>query len=156
MLQTSKVMNRDQISMREVVQEAEPDDLISFTNFDAAENANTQTFLEMKELVAHGLSIVNLIENNCHTAMVTGDFRIYLIFLVDLQSLQRLPFFLFFDNQGDREHFDDKYYPPIQRDCSPLPDIDGCLGELEGSSSQHDEIVEWDAVDVYMPENAST
>lgn len=72
-------MNRDQISIREVLRESKPDDLMAFTEFDADENANTQTFLEMRELVAHGMSIVNLIGHNGQTAMVTGDFRVHSI-----------------------------------------------------------------------------
>lgn len=78
MLRTSKVMNRDQISIREVIHESEPDGFIQSTEFDAAENANTQNFMEMRELVAQGLSIMHIIQNEDFTPMVTGDFNLSL------------------------------------------------------------------------------
>lgn len=78
MLRTSKVMNRDQISIREVIHESEPGGFTQSTEFDAAENANTQNFMEMRELVAQGLSIMHIIQNEDFTPMVTGDFNLSL------------------------------------------------------------------------------
>lgn len=77
MLRTSKVMNRDQISIHEVIHESQMDlndQSITFDEFDAAENGNTQNFLEMRELVAQGRSIIDIIRSDCFTPIVTGSF----------------------------------------------------------------------------------
>lgn len=56
-------MNRDQISLRDVMDEPEQDPIFDTEGFDAAENASTQKFLEIREFVANNRSIMQIIQN---------------------------------------------------------------------------------------------
>lgn len=78
MLQTSKVMNRDQISIREVLSQPEPDFFAQFDEFDVSDNANTQNFLEIRELVANGQSLIRIFQSERCTA-VTGKCKLILV-----------------------------------------------------------------------------
>lgn len=66
-LKKSKVMNRDEISLRETIDEPNFELYDHSMEFDAAENANTQSFLEIRQLVEQGRSIVDAI-----STIVTG------------------------------------------------------------------------------------
>lgn len=63
MLQKSKVMNREQISLREVLEEPELDTVMETDEFEADENGNTQVFLQIRDLVSKGQSVSHIIEN---------------------------------------------------------------------------------------------
>lgn len=140
MLKTSKVMTRDQISIREVLSQPEPDIFAKFDGFDVSDNANTQKFLEIRELVANGHSLIRIFQSERFTT-VTG--------IVKLILVQNYPLLYdcFLYDQGDSELEDEQHYAPMDpRDYSPLPDIEGCRKESD-ENAPHDEDIEMRDVD---------
>ncbi|KAG4065693.1 hypothetical protein HA402_012371 [Bradysia odoriphaga] len=119
-LQRSKVMTREQISIREVISEPLPDDLAECDEFEASENGGTQKFLEIRELVAQGHSIVNTIQNERVSSMMSADCAPY--------------------------EEDDYYAPMTPRPLSPLPqpplsDIERCNEELDVDQDENVETI---------------
>lgn len=98
-------MNQDQISLREAVSEPdyEMDIFAQPSQFEAIQNGGTQKFQEIRELVARGRSIMNVIRNGALTPVVTRHSR---------------------EGDGD-EHFADN------PELDPLPHIEGCLEESD-------------------------
>lgn len=95
-LKTSKIMNRDQISIREVISEPLPEIMSQYGGFEAAADGNTQTFLQIRELVAQGQSIAGTIQSERATSMIAGYFvpssqatpQFNSIFSIDLQMMR--------------------------------------------------------------------
>ncbi|XP_037026715.1 uncharacterized protein LOC119067692 isoform X1 [Bradysia coprophila] len=130
-LQSSKVMTREQISIREVISEPLPDDLTECDGFEAAESCSTQNFLEIRDLVAQGRSIVNAIQSE-RVSMMAAD--------------------------GDPYEEDDYYAPMSPQPLSPLPqpplsDIERCNEELDVYIPDQDENVE---MNIQRAESASS
>lgn len=66
-------MNRDQISIREVVAEPSlPNDLSQCNEFEAVEYSSTENFLQIRELLAQGRSIAHAIQSERVSPMITG------------------------------------------------------------------------------------
>lgn len=67
-------MNRDQISIRDVVPVSDSERFVdSDDGFEAAENVTTQNFLEIRDMVGQGRSLASFLQNENCAPIVTGN-----------------------------------------------------------------------------------